>query len=166
MYDTINIFNRLGIYSWGELNNKEEISRICPNIVEAQKEEWRDCEAFFNDCVGNCRSKYYLLIDDSAEIIIPQIYFIRCLSILEGNPVVSFIYCDYNKILLPSFRPLVFDNLEFANPPIVVRNLKDKFKLNETNGYYLNNLLKVLSRHVIGYHIAEPLIKVKDESTS
>jgi hypothetical protein len=156
----INVFNDVEIICWGELLNFKEIHKICPKIIEAQKEEWASENQFYNKTIAESKTKYSLIINDKAEIIIPQVYFMRTLAILEKHPVVSFVYTDYNSVLLPSFKPFIFMNYQNEDCfPILIRNNKNKPFI-EQDKKYLSVLIKVLSEHLIGYHIPECLIKI------
>lgn len=155
-----NVFDSVEIICWGDLQNKSKIQKLCSNIIEGHKEEWLSEVDFFNTSIENTKSRYSLLINDKAEIIIPQVYFMKLISIFERFPIVGFAYCDYNNILLPSFKPFLFRDLNNGDGfPIFIRNLKNKLKIDNSENY-LSDAAKILSVHLVGFHVAEPLIKI------
>jgi hypothetical protein len=44
----MNIFNEIEIVCWGELRNKDNVQKLCQNIVEAQQEVWKSSFEFYN----------------------------------------------------------------------------------------------------------------------
>lgn len=157
----MNLFNEIEIICWGELRNKENVQKLCQNIVEAQQEVWKSSLEFFNSYIEQCKFKYQLLINCKCEIISPQDYFVKTINILERIPQVGFVYTDYNEVLLPSFKPYIFrDKNLFTGFPLLIKNIKDKVHVNSAKEDYLIGAIRILSTHLIGYHIAEPLIRI------
>lgn len=157
----MNVFNDIEIICWGELRNKDNIQKICLNIVEAQQEIWSNQNEFFNAYIDQSKFKYYLIINDKCEIISPQDYFIKTINIFNKIQHVCFVYSDYNNVLLPSFKPFLFrDQITNIGFPIIIKNISNKLHINNIKEDYLIGAIRTLTTNLIGYHIAESLINI------
>lgn len=162
----INKFNDIEIICWGELQNKSEIEKICPKIIEGQKEEWLGEDIFFKTYIKESTKKYLLLINDNSKLILPQNYFLKVLQIFSSMPFISFIYSDYNNQLkqyfMPSFKPFVGrNNCFFDHIPLFIDQSCSSLDIINDKKSFLKQYLVLLSENRIGYHIAESVFEIK-----
>jgi len=154
-FDYINKLSEICILSWGELRNKDNIQKICPKIIEAQKEEWQNKGDFFKDGLDKTEEKYILLVDDRFELLEPQLYFLQCLSVFTEHKIITFIYGDFilknRYYYMPSFKPYIgnHDSFQYDIPVFIDR----------VCGSLANLEIKTLSENKIGYHLPQSLFK-------
>jgi hypothetical protein len=162
----INLFERIRIISWGELNKPVNLIK---NIVEGQPEEWRSSFDFFERILyeesdqSSLPNTYNLLLNNEITIVNPLEYFSKCVDIFENISYVSFIYTDYidrtGPKFLPSFKPYIGKEILLKNPPVIYRGKPPQITKYKN---FLKSFFTEIANTKIGHHLAESHFQINE----